>query len=50
MVNQLMVKLIWDEAYWLHRAEEARIIEDQIRNPGCKRIMRRDGAILRSLG
>jgi hypothetical protein len=36
-----MVKLIWDEDYWRHRAEEARRIEEQIRNPECKRIMRK---------
>jgi hypothetical protein len=34
-----MPKLIWDEEYWLHRAEEARTIGESIRHPECKRIM-----------
>lgn len=34
-----MPKLIWDEDYWLHRAEEARTASDEIRNPECRRIM-----------
>jgi hypothetical protein len=32
-------KLIWEEAYWHHRAEEARTIADQLDNAECKRIM-----------
>jgi hypothetical protein len=32
-------KLIWDEAYWHHRAEEARTIADRLDNAECKRIM-----------
>ena len=34
-----MVKLIWDEAYWRDRADEALAISADIRNPECKRIM-----------
>jgi hypothetical protein len=34
-----MPKLIWDENYWLHRAEEARAMASEIRNPECRRIM-----------
>jgi hypothetical protein len=34
------VKLVWNEAYWNDRAEEARTIGQEIRNPECKRIMR----------
>jgi hypothetical protein len=34
-----MPKLIWDEDYWLHRAEEARAMASEIRNPECRRIM-----------
>jgi len=34
-----MPKLIWDEEYWLHRAEEAHTIGESIRHPECKRIM-----------
>jgi hypothetical protein len=36
-----MVKIVRDEEYWRHRAEEARAMEEQIRNPKCKRIMRK---------
>ena len=32
-------KLIWNKTYWLDRAEEARTIASDIRNPECKRIM-----------
>jgi len=32
-------KLIWDQTYWLDRAEEARAIATEIRNPECRRIM-----------
>ena len=32
-------KLIWNKTYWLNRAEEARAIATEIRNPECKRIM-----------
>lgn len=31
-------KSIWDEEYWRRRAEEARTLEDQMRNLECKRI------------
>ena len=34
------VKLVWNEAYWSDRAEEARTIGQEIRNPECRRIMR----------
>jgi len=33
-------KLIWHEGYWRDRAEEARAISEEIRNPECRRIMR----------
>jgi hypothetical protein len=33
-------KLIWHEGYWRDRAEEARTIAEEIRNPECRRIMR----------
>jgi len=32
-------KLIWNKTYWLDRAEEARAIATEIRNPECRRIM-----------
>ena len=32
-------QLVWDEAYWRHRAEEARAIEANLRHPECRRIM-----------
>ena len=32
-------KLVWNKTYWLNRAEEARAIATEIRNPECKRIM-----------
>jgi hypothetical protein len=32
-------KLIWNEEYWLHRAEEAHTLGASIRHPECKRIM-----------
>jgi hypothetical protein len=35
-----MIKLIWNEGYWLDRAEEALAISADISNPECKRIMR----------
>jgi hypothetical protein len=34
-----MPKLIWDENYWHLRAEEARIMQSNVKNPECKRIM-----------
>jgi hypothetical protein len=34
-----MPKLIWDEEYWRHCAEEARSFAVDIRHPECKRIM-----------
>src|SRR5262245_6569750 len=34
-----MPKLVSDEEYWLHRAEEVRTIGESIRHPQCKRIM-----------
>lgn len=34
-----MPKLIWDETYWRHRAEEARTIADRLDNAECKPIM-----------
>lgn len=33
-------KLIWNEAFWRDRAEEAYSISQEIRNPECRRIMR----------
>jgi len=38
-MNKPMVKLIWNEDYWEHRAEEARAMGETIRNLECKRIM-----------
>jgi len=37
---QTITKLIWDEAHWKRRAEEARTIREAIRRSDCKRIMR----------
>jgi hypothetical protein len=34
-----MPKLIREEAYWNHRAEEARAVAEVVRNPDSKRIM-----------
>jgi len=34
-----MAKLIWNEGYWLDRAEEARAAAGNIRTPECRRIM-----------
>ena len=35
------VKVIWDEDYWLRRAEEARTHMDGMRNAECRAIMDR---------
>jgi len=35
-----MPKMIWDESYWLQRAEEARTISADLRSPECRQIMR----------
>ena len=32
-------KLIWDEAHWANRAEQARAAAKNIQNPECRRIM-----------
>jgi len=32
-------KLIWSEQHWLFRAEEARTMLDDIKNPECRKIM-----------
>jgi len=37
--QQAMPKLIWDENYWQLRAREARIMQSNLKNPECKRIM-----------
>jgi hypothetical protein len=34
-----MLKLIWSEAHWEHRAEEARLIGELVRNADYKRVM-----------
>src|SRR5215475_1901032 len=34
-----MPKIIWDETYWLQRADEVRAICDSMRNHECRRIM-----------
>jgi hypothetical protein len=34
-----IAKLIWNEAYWANRAEEARAIQQEIRNSKRRRIM-----------
>jgi DNA-directed RNA polymerase subunit N (RpoN/RPB10) len=39
MTAKKPAKLIWDEAYWLDRAEEARTLLEDIRHPECRRIM-----------
>jgi hypothetical protein len=36
-----MVKIVWDAEHWRRRAEEARTMEDQVRDLECKRIMRK---------
>jgi hypothetical protein len=45
-----MPKLIWNEPYWDHRAEQARAAADSLRDPECKRIMVEIAASYEQLG